>query len=176
MRQVRLAKYNTALVLDGMTLVLSGGYGGGYSFVSTPPLAAGDVQVSIDGAAFTNIATLPTVVPAADTSVRVSLSAAEMLGKRINVRFIDQTATKAWDDTEILLETYGHASSAHPNIGNANALETTAQAIKTQTDELNFIGTDVVATLDGETVSVSSSSGGVKLADERFEDFAESTY
>ena len=172
MRQQRLVKYNTAVVIDGITFALGGAYGGGYNFVSNPPFAAGDVQVSIDGGVFANIATLPTVVPAADTSVRLSLSAAELLGKKINVRFIDQTATKAWDDMEVLFETYGDASANFKfDLDNSDI-----DAIKAKTDQLAFISGDVVATLDGETVSVSPSSGGVKLADERFEDFPESSY
>lgn len=60
--------------------------------------------------------------------------------------------------------------------GKIDTLQTAVTAIKAKTDQLAFISGDVVATLDGETVNVSSSSGGVKLAGERFEDFAETSY
>lgn len=182
-----LAPYNAALVIDGFTLSLGGGYGGGYSFVSNPPLVAGDVQRSIGGGAFSNLATLPTVVPAADTSVRISLSAAELLSKRTIVRFIDQTAPRAWDDRIIMVETYGHASSAHPNIGEVmrgtdnamlaanGALEATVNAVKTKTDQLSFISGDVVATLDDETV-VTTPGSSVVLEGDLIKNFPESTY
>lgn len=41
--------------------------------------------------------------------------------------------------------------------------------VKAKTDQLNFIGTDVKATLDGESVAS-------LLAAERFEDFPETEY
>lgn len=168
-----LAPYNAAFVLDGFTLSLGGGYGGGYSFVSNPPLAAGDVQRSLDGAAFANITTLPTVVPAADTSVRINVAAAELAGKMLTIRFIDQTSPRAWDDRVIIIETYGHASSAHPNIGANSSADITA--IKAKTDLLTFTGTDVHSTLDGETVTTSSSST-VLLDGDIINPFAETEY
>ena len=41
------------------------------------------------------------------------LSATEMQAARIVVYIIDQTATKAWLDKSIVIETYGHASAQH---------------------------------------------------------------
>ena len=46
--------------------------------------------------------------------------------------------------------------------------------IKAKTDLLTFTGNDVIATLDGETVNSSGSSG--TLSAERFEDFPETEY
>ena len=43
------------------------------------------------------------------------LTAAEMTGARISIYVID-SSTKLWLDTEIVIETYGHPSSAHPNM------------------------------------------------------------
>lgn len=54
------------------------------------------------------------------------------------------------------------------------ALETTAQSIKTQTDKMSFIGNDVVATLDGETVA--GILGAVRLDGDIIEDFTETEY
>ena len=44
--------------------------------------------------------------------------------------------------------------------------------IKTKTDQLNFTGTDVKATLDGESVTATN----VSLSAERYEDFVETDY
>jgi len=69
-----------------------------------PPLAAGDVKVSIDGGAAANLATLPTVTPAGGTRVKVSLSAAEMTGDNISVVFSDAAGAE-WCDLFLNLQT-----------------------------------------------------------------------
>lgn len=69
-------------------------------FRITPTLAVGDVTVSKDGAAFNNIAALPT---ANGYQVRVSLSATEMNADRVSVLFHD-VAGNEWDD--LLMEIY----------------------------------------------------------------------
>lgn len=71
---------------------------------SNPTLAAGDVTVSSDGAAFANITTLPTVTPAAGKGVKISLSAAEMNADNILVVFSDAAGAE-WDDLTILIQT-----------------------------------------------------------------------
>lgn len=43
----------------------------------------------------------------------ITLTAAEMQAARIVIYVVDQTATKAWLDTAIVVETYGHASAQH---------------------------------------------------------------
>ena len=68
------------------------------SFKSTPTIAAGDWKVSIDGAALGNLATLPSVSPAASIWVLIELSAAEMNGDSIVVQGVDQTNPKEWSD------------------------------------------------------------------------------
>lgn len=60
-------------------------------------LAAGDVQVSTDGAAFGNISTLPVVTPAGGVAIKVDLDATEMNGDNVTVKFIDATGGE-WDD------------------------------------------------------------------------------
>lgn len=72
---------------------------------ANPTIVAGDVKISIDGGAFVNLATLPTVTPAGGVSVKMPLSSAEMQGRKIFVQFIDQTATKEWADQTILITT-----------------------------------------------------------------------
>ena len=43
----------------------------------------------------------------------LALTATEMQAARIQIHFIDQTATKVWLDTTLVIETYGHASAQH---------------------------------------------------------------
>lgn len=59
------------------------------NFQINPTIAAGDFQVSTDGGALTNLATLPVVDPAGSFLVRVDLNAAEMNGAKVNVVAID---------------------------------------------------------------------------------------
>ena len=65
-------------------------------------LAVGDVKVSKDNGAFTNIATLPIVNGA---WMEVTLSDTEMEVGRVKVQAIDQTATKIFEDTGATLNT-----------------------------------------------------------------------
>lgn len=71
---------------------------------ASPTLASGDFKVSIDGGAFANLATLPTVTPAAGTAVKISLSAAEMNGDNIQVTCIDASGAE-WCDQFINIQT-----------------------------------------------------------------------
>ena len=76
-------------------------------------LASGDVKVSIDGGALTNITTLPTVTPAAGKLVKVTLSQAEVNGDNITVVFSDAAGNEWTDDagaviTDWELENYLH--------------------------------------------------------------------
>lgn len=67
------------------------------AFVVNPTIAAGDFQVSIDGAAFANLATLPVVTPAGSRLVQIDLSAAEMTGQFISLLGVD-VAGAQWRD------------------------------------------------------------------------------
>jgi hypothetical protein len=71
---------------------------------------AGDVLVSIDGAAQAQIATLPAY---SNGQWVYQLSIAETTGKSIRVTIVD-AAMKAVDDQFFSLETYGNASALHP--------------------------------------------------------------
>lgn len=75
------------------------------SFKASPTLAAGDVKISKDEGALTNLTTLPTVSPAGGANVYVPLSATEMTADRISIFFTDQTLPKEWDDVHIFLDT-----------------------------------------------------------------------
>lgn len=72
-------------------------------FLAAPTIAAGDFQISIDGGAYANLATLPVVTPSASITVLISLSATEMTGSKINVAGIDVSGAE-WQDILILLD------------------------------------------------------------------------
>lgn len=70
-----------------------------------PTIAAGDFQVSKDDGALANLATLPSVAPAASAWIKISLSATEMTADRVKVQWIDQTSPKEWADGSITILT-----------------------------------------------------------------------
>ena len=55
------------------------------ALVAAPTLSAGNFQISKDGGAFANLATLPTVTPSGGVQVIVSLSATEMTADNIGI-------------------------------------------------------------------------------------------
>jgi hypothetical protein len=71
---------------------------------ANPTLAAGDVKVSIGGAALANITTLPVVTPAGARSVQVDLSASEMNADNVIVIFADAAGAE-WCDLMISINT-----------------------------------------------------------------------
>jgi len=81
---------------------LVNGWNGTYS---NPTLAAGDVVYEIDGVAGGNLGTLPVVTPAGTRSVKVVMTAGEMNGDNIVVKFVDQTSPKEWSDMMIVIQT-----------------------------------------------------------------------
>jgi hypothetical protein len=84
---------------------------------ANPTLAAGDVKVSKDGGALANLATLPTVTPAAGKIVKVSLSAAEMTADNVTVVFSDAAGAE-WCDLVLNVQTAARQVDdlAFPNI------------------------------------------------------------
>lgn len=75
------------------------------SFKANPTIAAGDFQVDKDGGGFTNLATLPSVSPAAGRAVLITLSATEMNADVVTLQCVDQTATKEWADFMLSIPT-----------------------------------------------------------------------
>jgi hypothetical protein len=71
---------------------------------ANPTIAAGDFQVSIDGGALNNPATLPVVLPAASKQIEIALSAAEMNGDVITIIGSDQAGAE-WCDVFIQIFT-----------------------------------------------------------------------
>jgi hypothetical protein len=74
-------------------------------FKAAPTIAAGDFKVDIDGGGFTNLATLPSVSPAAGRAVVIELSATEMNGDVITVQCVDQTDPPEWCDYSFSIPT-----------------------------------------------------------------------
>lgn len=118
-------KYGAAAEIDGIPLIALGSM----DYKANPTLAAGDVKISKDGGAFASIEGAGTfgdfvaVAPASGTSVQVKPDATAMTCKTLVIRFIDQTSPKEWEDQEVVVETYGHASAMHPfDLGTAMQL------------------------------------------------------
>lgn len=114
--------------------------------------ATGDVKVSKDGAAAANIGTLPTYV--ASNGWKFVFTDSELTAKTITINITD-SATKAVEDQVFIIETYGNASSMHPNIGVAmrgTDSAATATALATAQADLDLLtGTDgaTLATAQG---------------------------
>ncbi len=77
-------------------------------------LNSGDVKISKDGAAFGNVANLPTN---SSGQVRWTPDTGELNAKSIAFRIKDQTSPAEFIVSDVLIETYGHASAMHPNLG-----------------------------------------------------------
>jgi len=91
--------------------------------------AAGDVKVSIDGAAAANIGTLPTAITMGNAAYwDFTISSGETTGKKIVVTVAD-SATKAVEDQCFLIETYGHASAEYQADLSAANLPAAVQSI-----------------------------------------------
>jgi hypothetical protein len=90
---------------------------------ANPTIAAGDFKVSIDGGAFANLTTLPTVTPAAGTAVKITLSAAEMTGTNIFVTAIDAAGAE-WCDDCYNIQTTAMPANLQQIDGTANASAT----------------------------------------------------
>lgn len=71
----------------------------------SPTLAAGDVKISIDNGALANITTLPSEAPSGSGIIDVDLTAGEMNGDKITIRFRDQTDPPEWADRTITILT-----------------------------------------------------------------------
>lgn len=95
-----MPKINTAYVFDvGLT-----DQSNTKLLKADPTLASGDVKVSVDEGAFSNLSSLPATTPAAGKNVKVSLTAAEMNGNRIIVLFSDAAGAE-WCDLLYVIET-----------------------------------------------------------------------
>lgn len=99
---VYYARYGAAFAIQGYQLVdrATGQY------KTTPTLAAGDFKLEKDGGAAANLTTLPTVTPAAGSSIKLSFSAAEMQCQQAVLRMVDAAGAE-WNDDCIHIFTVG---------------------------------------------------------------------
>ena len=72
-------------------------------FIENPTIVAGDFQVSKDGGAFIDLATLPVVEPALSNTVKINLSATEMTADKVVVNGKDAVGEE-WADFYAFLD------------------------------------------------------------------------
>lgn len=103
------APYGTAWDLHGYQLVdRSTG-----QYKTTPTLASGDFKIEKDGGAAANLATLPSVEPAAGSSIKIPFSATEMQCKQAVLRMVDAAGAE-WNDDCIHVFTCGDPNAFFP--------------------------------------------------------------
>lgn len=112
------------------------------NFKANPTLAAGDFKVSIDGGAFNNLASLPTVAPASGRNVEVALSSSEMNGDRIVVQAVDAAGAE-WDEVMVAIQT---------TVSTTDEIKTETASIQADT---NDIQTRLPAALVGGRIDAS---------------------
>lgn len=75
--------------------------------------SAGDVKISKDGGAAANVTNLPTAITMGNTATwDYSITATEMQAAKVRITVSD-AATKAVEDTQFEIDTYGNASAQH---------------------------------------------------------------
>jgi hypothetical protein len=99
-------------------------------YKANPTLAAGDVTIDKDGAGFASIegggtfGDFVSVTPAAGIQVKIQPDATAMACKKLTIKIVDQTSPKEWEDTVIIVETYGDANAQHPfDLGTASVAQ-----------------------------------------------------
>jgi len=125
------------------------------AFKASPTIAAGDFQLSIDGGAFANLATLPVVTPAGSVMVKVTVTAAEMSAEKVNVVGIDQTPSKEWRDIIITVEVPTGNVETLTDLQEGDRIESNTSLV------INKAGTS--ETLLDKTISGSLLSSGVTI-------------
>lgn len=105
---VFLRKYNTATHIY-VPIIKRGVIDFAVSADWTP--SAGDVKISLDGAAAANVTNLPTAITMGNTAMwDFSLTAGELQAAKVLISVSD-SATKAVEDQFIIIETFGNASA-----------------------------------------------------------------
>ena len=94
--------------------------------LTSPTISTGEFKISVDGSALTNLATTPTC---SGGVVYVNLSAGELQGKNIAVRFI--SGTSQWKAGLLSIETVNSPFAQHPYI--ADMWSANTRTLTTQT-------------------------------------------
>jgi len=84
---------------------------GTVNFTSTATLTTADMKISVDGAAFATVGTAITNMGSFGYSY--SLTTADLTGKRTMMIIHHTAGSPAFEDTAILIETYGNSAAAH---------------------------------------------------------------
>jgi hypothetical protein len=92
----------------------------GSTFQVDPTLEEGDVTVSLDGGAFANIASLPTVIGSGST-LTVALTSGEMNADRVVVAFHDAAGAE-WCDVNVEIFTIAENGAIDANITHVNEI------------------------------------------------------
>lgn len=173
-RQTAVATYAVVPLIDAVSRP---------SYKASPTLAAGDVKIiRHTGGAWNvaNIGTLPAIVDASATKqILVTLTATEMTSDNLDypiiVQFIDQTATKEWDDQEIVIWSKQVPANAVQILGTAVSTPATAGILDVN---LKNIANAAVSTSSAQLGVNSVQAGGVAWASGSLTDavFAAATY
>jgi len=141
-REQNVASYFVVPLIDAATRP---------SYKASPTLAAGDVKIIRHTGGAWNVAnpgTLPSAIAGATTQVMATLTAAELNPDDnqypIIVQFIDQTATKEWDDQTVIIWT-------RPRVSNLK-----------QINDLSVVGN--LATLTLKQLDIQNSTGDALIA------------
>lgn len=141
--------------------------------------ASGDVKIMKDEGAEAN-----TTNGFADEGTGYShvITATELQAARVTLNYVDQTGTKVWLDTEIIIETYGHPSAMHAFDFDDNSLQESlilqSTTIATLASQTSFTLTDGSADNDaynGATIVIIDASTGVQKAFGSISDYVGST-
>jgi hypothetical protein len=126
------------------------------SYQDNPTLAAGDVKVvRHTGGAWNvaNIGTLPSAIAGATRQVLVTLTATELTSDNLDypiiIQFVDQTATKEWDDQEIVIWT----KPAAVNLTQIDGLATSGNNATLNLKQLNIVNSTGDAIVAGSSGS-----------------------
>lgn len=127
---------------------------------ASPTIAAGDFKVSTDGGAFANLGTLPTVTPAAGTSVKITLSTSEMNGDNVVVTCIDAAGAE-WCDQLVNIQTAarGIADLAYPATSGRSMVVDASGLVDANAVKLGPTGAGTAQTARDVGASVLLSSG-----------------
>jgi len=147
--QLHLRKYNQATTINFNLFDLDG-----VNMSVAATFASGDIKIMKDEGVEANTGSTPTDE---GSGYSLALTATEMSAARIMIHLIDQTTTKVWLDTSIVIETYGHASATH-----AFDLDTASTA---QTgDSFARLGAPAGASVSADLVVIDNFVDGIETA------------
>lgn len=127
---------------------------------SSPTIAAGDFKVSTDGGALANLATLPSESPSGSGLVLISLSASEMNGDEVVLRWID-AAGDEWHSGSAAVHTVA-SGQQFDDLATAEAVNNIPGVVKGAV-EYTYTINDGVDPIDGVEVWISTDIGGSNI-------------